>query len=321
MYFAAAISLFRFRKTWVIEEYPAGRSLAGAKRVAIFVHFDRQGRIHDFVRHYLSSLRELGFEIVFVSNSPKLRERDVSQIKAQCAKILLRKNVGYDFGAYKDALLELGDLSTRNEVLLVNDSVYGPLSNLGTLLSRCDSQAGVWGMTDSWEFKYHLQSYFLLMKKEALSNPSLVQFWRNVRYVSSKYWIIRKYEIGLTQTMLRNRVNCAALFPYKQATAALADAVILGGVLDRKNLPEHQREYIAKIFKLIERGVPLNATHFFWDYLIGKGCPFVKRDLLLLNPAKIPFVHQWLTLIQRCTTYDTDLILRHLQSISRNRAI
>ena len=76
------------------------------------------------------------------------------------------------------------------------------------------------------------------------------------------------------------------------------------------------------MFDAVNHGLPLNITHFFWDYLIADlGCPFLKRELLAFNPMGVPFLHQWQNVIERTTDYDTDLIARHLEATIRDRAI
>ena len=71
-----------------------------------------------------------------------------------------------------------------------------------------------------------------------------------------------------------------------------------------------------------ERGLPLNSTHHFWDYLIGEmACPFLKRELLERNPMGIPSLRRWESLLRGTFDYDTDLILRHLEAQARDRAV
>jgi hypothetical protein len=87
-------------------------------------------------------------------------------------------------------------------------------------------------------------------------------------------------------------------------------------------LTTERRVYLQGLFQAVERGTPLNATHSFWDYLIGElGCPFLKRDLLIKNPMQIPFLTQWQTLLRRTTAYDTDLIIHDLEGRLRDRSI
>ena len=61
-----ARGFLRLRGNYVVERWAGDRSLA--RRIDIFVHYDRRGRVHDYVIYYLNALVEAGFEIVFVSN-------------------------------------------------------------------------------------------------------------------------------------------------------------------------------------------------------------------------------------------------------------
>ena len=38
---------------------------------------------------------------------------------------------------------------------------------------------------------------------------------------------------------------------------------------------------------------PVNSSHFYWNALLNSGFPFIKRELLTLNPASYPFPNQF----------------------------
>jgi len=324
IYAARAVSLFTPQGPQVVERRTGERTLDGAKKVAIFLHYDRRGAVHDYIVHYLMALRRVGYEILFVSNAPRLSEADWERVAPLCALMLRRRNRGHDFGAFRDGVLELaGRLPALDSLIIANDSVYGPLQDLAPLLTRCEAgDAAVWGVTDSWDRAYHLQSYFVVFKRAALTHPAFLRFWRGVRLVPSRSWVIRKYEIGLTQAMMKAGLRCTALFPYRAAAAALSAAVRDQGLLERKDLSDYHRRYADRLFAAVERGDTLNQTHYFWDYLIGEAkCPFIKRDLLLRNPIGVPYVNQWDKVIRRASSYEPDLILRHLETIARGRVV
>lgn len=312
----------RFRDNYIVARWTGDRSLAYARRIAIFCHYDRRGRVHDYVLHYLSELLKAGFEIIFVSNSSQPIHENLRSLLPLCGLVLHRKNLGYDFGAYKDGFFAVPELSQLDELIFANDSVYGPFCDLAPLLARCDDSAAIWGITDSWDRRFHLQTYFLLFKKRALSDPRILDFWHKVRYFQSKRLIIQKYEINLTQEAIRGGLRCSALFPHRQVAEAVTSAVINNKLLQREDISEQHRAYLLRVFEAIDRGAPLNVSHFFWDYLIGElGCPFIKRELLMLNPVNVPFLQQWRKVIERATSYDADLIARHLEATLRNRAL
>ena len=317
-----ARGFLRLRRNYVVERWAGDRSFAGARRIAIFVHYDRRGRVHDYVIYYLKALVEAGFEIIFVSNSPRVFRKNVPTIRPICSLILRRKNIGYDFGAYKDGFFAIPDPTQLDALIFANDSAYGPFSNLAALLARCDDSAAIWGITDSWDIRFHLQSYFLLCKREALTNPWMVAFWRKARYFQSKRVVVRRYEVRLTQEAIRAGLRCAALFPHRRVVEALSSAVLNDKLLERDGISDQHRAFLRRVYEAIDRGAPVNTTHFFWDYLIGElGCPFLKRELLAANPMHVPFLNQWRRIIENTTDYDTDLIAQHLEATIRNRAI
>jgi lipopolysaccharide biosynthesis protein len=327
MYIAVGMALFRRRDNYIVENHAGDRDLVGARRVAVFAHYDRLGYVHDYVIHYVNSLRTAGFEVVFVSNAPRLLAEAIAKLRPLCASIIRRRNIGYDFAAYKDGIGVLSNAAELDELILANDSVYGPFTELAGILSPCaPEQAAVWGITDSWFRRYHVQSYFILFKHAALINDGFARFWSNVRYVQSKRWIIERCEIGLSQAMARNGLRCAALYPYRRVAAAASAAVAAMDEPEDKNLRSsvsvQQRQFTKSMAAAIERGRPLNSTHHLWDFLISEmACPFLKRELLERNPMGVPSVQRWEKVIRKAFDYDTDLILRHLEQKVRNRAV
>jgi lipopolysaccharide biosynthesis protein len=316
------LSLLRRRKNYIAERWPGldDRDITG--RVCIFVHFDRRGEVHDFVVHYLKELKAAGFTTIFVSNAPKLKPAGLRKIEPLAKMIVRRDNLGYDFGAYKDGISLIPDLGKIDLLLLANDSVYGPFWPLSSLLSRADrSRSQFWGLTDCWDRAYHLQSYFLLFGQEAINSEAFRKFWRKIRYVNSKSYIIRKYEVGLSQTMAKAGLRGTAFFTSRAASRAVIETVRKGSLKD-EDLDDTSKRYLTMLHRSLEEGAPLNMSHYLWDYLIVEmGYPFIKRDLLQKNPVSIPYLARWPEVIGSVSDYDTDLIVRHLETSLKNRFI
>lgn len=312
------------RKSWVVERWQGQIDFTSAARIAIFTHYDRQGRVADYVRYYLEQLREAGFTILFVTNSPRLLADSVVELRNLCGLVIRRRNFGYDFGAYRDALREIQSFSNLECLILANDSVYGPFRPLAEVLRRADpQQADVWGINDSYDRCYHLQSYFLVFHRRALAADSLWQFWDRLLYVRSKRFVIRYYEVGLSRAAVSAGLKLRALCSYRELAASSLLALRqlpLATPGGRENI--FHGDFLKFIYDMLEAGIPLNPSHFFWDrMLLQHGCPFLKRELLTLNPAKIPLVYNWETVVRQIGTYDTNLIITHLQQVLKNRCI
>ncbi len=263
-------SLLRRQSDRVRETWPGANALEPARDVAVFVHFDRQGHVGRWIEQYLEQLCAAGFAVIFVSNAPRLDADTLDRIRPHAALILRRDNIGHDFGAYRDGLHRIPDLSETRRLVLANDSVFGPLRPVADFVEEMPPDgAAVWGVTDSREGHDHLQSYFLLFHAEALRSQAFAGFWARCRDVQSRYWNILMRELALSRVMAGAGLRCRALCPYRDAVAILAGRDPVG--------PQ-----------------PVNPTHDLWRVLVDDmGCPFIKRDLLRDNPTADPDLDRW----------------------------
>jgi lipopolysaccharide biosynthesis protein len=305
-------SVLRSRKPRIRQQWSGERVLEGATRIAVLIHFDRNGRFLSYFHFLLRALDRAGFTVIVVSNSRKLLAEEVTALLPYCARVIHRDNTGYDFGAWRDGLSALPAGLKLQQLILANDSVFGPLQDLGAAIARCDpAVADVWGMTDCYQFRYHLQSYFLLFHERALRSKPFAKFWKNFRYTSNKSVVIGMYEVGMSQALLKGGLRLRALTPYQQ----LVDEVVLG-----KLDAEPEDEYFERLLDGINAGVPLNPSHFFWEHLVTVSrCPFIKRDLLESNPVGIPLVANWRRAIGSVSDYPIGLIDEYMQVATRDR--
>jgi hypothetical protein len=216
----------RPRKGPFIRERIAGADpLSDSSHVAIYAHYDGQGEIHAFHLEMLRALREAGFRVTLVSNAERLAPASIAAAAPFVRELLLRPNIGYDFGAFRDALHHLHDLRHCEQLLLCNDSVYGPFAPLGPLLARAEpSEADVWGMTEGRNHGPHLQSYFLLLHRRAIAHPAFVAFWRDMPYLNDKFAVVEAGELRLSRAFAAAGLRLRALFPYAQAEACFRAA-------------------------------------------------------------------------------------------------
>lgn len=305
----------------MVHVWPEGEAPLGP-RVALFVHFDRAGVVRRHVLDYLAALREAGLTIAFVTNSGRLQPDSMTALQRLCAAVLVRRNVGYDFGAMREGLARLGLPRADTELLVIaNDSVYGPLRPLQPLLARADfGRADLWGATDSWQRRYHLQSYFLVAGRAALTSEAWRAFWRDVRPVRSKHWVISRYEVGLTQRLLAGGLRCAALWPYRDLVRRIDVSLLANG----QGMPvgpftDARRDHVGRVARAVATRAPLNPTAEFWRELLEAGFPFIKRELLRKNPARVLDIGDWHEAVDMASSRVLDAIERDLQRVMKNR--
>ena len=298
---------------FVRKTFPGADPLSTSKLAAVYAHYDSEGLIHDYVVHQLGELAAAGFRIVFVSNSPKFPPESVAQISPFCRSILWRCNIGYDFGAYKDGLNTVDGKDDLIALLLMNDSIYGPFFRLRDQLNEIDrSTTDFWGITDSWERQFHVQSYFLLFFGNVLKSKPFKKFWRQFPYVNSKRWIIRNGEIKLSKVLTQQKLRANVLAPYWSVAKKVLDSITQ---IDTDSLPDSHRNYLKTLLNHLIDGRPMNSMHVFWETLILEyKCPFLKRELVKSNPVNVPFAWRWPEVVRQASDYDVGMIRRHLQS-------
>ena len=195
---------------YVRRVWPGSDPCSDSSSQAVYAHYDPEGIIHDYVVEQMRQLAVARFRVTFVSNARKLTEESAAAVKPFCRQVIWRRNLGYDFGAYKDGIAHLGDLDGCDRLLLMNDSVYGPFRPLDAILDAVSpSQLDFWGITDSWDRHYHLQSYFILFFPTAITSRAFRKFWRRLPYVNNKLWVIRNGEIMLTQRLTQHKIGRA----------------------------------------------------------------------------------------------------------------
>lgn len=302
------------RSNLVRETRQADDPLPSSRSEAVYVHFDREGDVADYVVHQLRELVDAGFRTTFVSNSPRLPERSWARVLPFCKVIIWRFNTGYDFGAYKDGIASIKDLDRLDRLILMNDSVYGPFRKLRDTLSGIDeSRTDFWGITDSFEYRHHLQTFFMLFFSQALRSSAFQSFWRNLPYINYKRWIIRNCEVKLTQVLEGDGLRLGVLAPYWSVANSVKTRLLETAVPD---LPPSERGAYLRFRLRILDDRAVNPMQYFWDSLIiDDGCPFIKRELIQSNPAGIPFTSHWSEIIAAHSHYDIGLIQRHLDTL------
>ena len=242
--------------------------------LAIFSHFDAENEIKEDVLYYLESLSNFT-DILFVSTAENLSEETIKVIEPYCRDIIVKKNIGYDFGAWKTGLDYIGDdINHYESLILCNDSVYGPLFDLDAIMTSMKSY-DFWSMTDNYEIEYHLQSYFVVYNKTAFTHPVFQAFWENFKIYEDKQTLIEHNEIGFSQDMMRTGLSYHSYYSVKD------------------------KNYV-------------NVLQYHWDTLIQEyQFPFIKKELLKRNPLQLP-IENWSSVITSNSDYDINIIQNQL---------
>jgi hypothetical protein len=288
--------------------------VSAGRRVALYAHYAPSGRISPMVREQLAAYRDQGFDVVLVTNSGSVDETSWNDAAEHCWWMVRRRNMGFDFGAWQDAAaLLLGGKTPPDELLLVNDSVLGPIHPLGPLLTRARTMGkGAIGLTESHQGGVHLQSYFVLALGRA-ATEGMLAFLAGLSLSRGKWLMVQRGEFGLTRHLLHGGHRVSALFGYAQTLDAIlacpAERRYLAALIPQADGSDETPERLRQRFLRW----PLNPTHHLWRGL--PRCldfPFLKTALIRNNPGRLPGIGEWPSLVGPDAAGSADLMREHL---------
>ena len=208
------------------------------KRLAIFASFNKDGLIADYVIYYLQGLKKVVDGIIFVTDNPIL-PLELEKIKDLVIYAQCERHEEYDFGSYKRGYLwaqEKGLLDDADELVLCNDSCYGPVYPFEHMFEemrkrKCD----FWGVISNTDFKFHLQSYFYVFNKAIIKSEVVLKFLKKVKKEKSFWDVVYKYEFELTDCLLQQGFKCDAFLPNN--TPEIKSAICRSGHCNKTVFP------------------------------------------------------------------------------------
>lgn len=290
--------------------------LPGHRAVAVMVQYSPSGSLSGMVLHQIATYRDLGFAVVVVSTSPVFPEEDWQAARRDAALVVHRRNGGLDFGAWKDLVpVALERWPDAEELLLVNDSVLGPIRPLGPVVDTMRAAGpGVFGLIESLQGGPHLQSWFTLASGRA-AVADVARFLARLKLSRSKWKIVQRGELRLARAMRAAGHRVAALHGYEALVrTALADPAEYAYL--KRALPawlagaDPARHHAI----LVDR--PLNPSHHLWHVLAGPAaCPFIKTELVRRNPGKLPEVEAWADFVPADLPCPVPMLRAHLEAL------
>jgi lipopolysaccharide biosynthesis protein len=276
------------------------------KRLAIFVHFDQDSLVEDYVVHYLKSLRSVVRDIHFVSNCC-LPQKEQDKVAPHVNQITIRDNAGLDFAAWAHviAMLELPRIAENyDELVLANSSCYAAFSSFQNIFTTMlERSYDMWGITENKAEKVyfqdggeadserHIQSYFLVFNNRILKSPVFAEFWDQLNGEWERDEVILNAEVGLTKLLNAEGFDCV---PYLSC--------------DENDL--------------IAMRESCGYTHLcdfsigYWHQLLEKGSPLLKVKAIEEMLEGYAQTVAWLKADCGRSDYDFSMINKHLLRVS-----
>lgn len=264
------------------------------EKVCYFSTYDKDSIVDEYVFYYLEQVKKSGFKIVVIVSSSYISKDDLKRLKLLTIAIIHRSNYGLDFFSWKIGIEAVPINDNMQKILFANDSVYGPFEPLDTYFEKMENiYYDAVGMTDSWEFNYHMQSYFLYIKKNIIKSGILQQFFSSVEVQPSKQKIVMKYEVGFSQLLMKYGFKIGALAEY----------------LNINNIYSASKERYDYKYRY-------NQNIVYWDILVKfRYIPFLKRNIFptlgIENISPIEFLKRHLAAIK--SEYKIQMIEDHMK--------
>lgn len=194
-------------------------------------HLFVKHRVPASTRRALETLRQLNVNLVLVSNGP-IPAEDVAFLEELAHTIIIRRNLGRDFGGYRTGVLHVLDTVRPDRLLVVNDSVFFAEKGLEEFFSALCNGGDYVGAAENHEFGYHVGSYALGFGPRAFRHPEFRAFWQNYQLSELRPKVIKTGEIALNRVVIgRIGVKPEVVFSPRRLGIAL-DKLALTELLD-----------------------------------------------------------------------------------------
>lgn len=179
-----------------------------SKRIGIFAFYDKDAIIDDYVVVYLSAMKNVLDEILFISNGA-IPDNEKLKVDEIVDEFIIRENKGFDAAAYKKVILENKEyIKDACEIVLFNDTVFGPIYPMEDIFSEMRSRdLDFWGITRhapaiAWDTPVPacVQSYFIVIEKRLLVSEEFYEFWEGQSSNASRLEeVVVNFEFAFTE--------------------------------------------------------------------------------------------------------------------------
>ncbi len=192
------------------------------KRILIYVHYNKDNNLSEHVLYQLQKIKPYYRKVIVLSNS-KLAKLPRNKLEKYADTIIERENIGFDFAAWRDGMLNIGwnDLLNYDELTIMNDTCFGPIRDMSEIYGRFSENKTIdfWGITNHREEAYgmpgtmtsenplgdpipeYIQTYFVTFKNNVIQSKVFQAFWNSIEDQTDIKQAIIHYETQLTRLL------------------------------------------------------------------------------------------------------------------------
>lgn len=184
------------------------------KRCGIFLYFDKQGKVDDYISYMLKDLKKSVDYLLVVCNG-YIERQGLEKLRGCSDEVLCRANVGFDLGGYREGLFYIGwkQLEQYDELVMMNYTFFGPLYPFAEMFdTMAQRDVDFWGVTKHHRFDpdpfgtipygylpEHIQSHLIVVRKSLFMSYQYRDFMMNRENPSNYNEAISTYEAIFTK--------------------------------------------------------------------------------------------------------------------------
>lgn len=184
------------------------------KRCGIFLFFDKDGIVDEYVIRMLEDLQE-NLDYLLVVCNGYVKYKDLDALRKVSDDVISRANVGFDVGGYREGLFYLGwkFLSQFDELVMLNYTCFAPIFPFKEMFdAMAEKDVSFWGPSKHHKvvpdpfgvlpYGYlpeHIQSHFLVLRNDLFMSYQYRDFIFNMKNPKSYLDSICGYEAIFTK--------------------------------------------------------------------------------------------------------------------------
>lgn len=184
------------------------------RRCGIFLFFDKDGVVDDYIQEMLRDLQENVSYLLVVCNG-YVEYKGLEKLRDVSDDVICRANVGFDVGGYREGIFYLGwkYMENYDEIVMMNYTFFGPIYPFSEMFQKmAEKDISFWGITKHHKVEpdpfhalpygylpEHIQSHFLVLRKDLFMSYQYRDFICNMKNPQTYLESICGYEAIFTK--------------------------------------------------------------------------------------------------------------------------
>ena len=237
------------------------------RRLCFYAGYSNRGILENYVIYCLKELSD--YADIFYCADCDMADDELEKIKPFVKYCIAQRHHRYDFGSWQLLFSMVPNIDKYDELILMNDSVYGPLISLQPIFEKMqNADVSAWALCGN---KF-MMSFFIVLKKDIFTANWFADFMGNIKQLEDKADIVRLYEQGLSDLITQKGLKWDCVYSSNNLKKQINNA----------------KKDIRSAFKLIPWSI-----RFCHHFRFNKIRVYDDDDFFMLFPLGMPFLKRF----------------------------